>query len=1211
MGVRYIFIQKHNNNLLIFSAIIYILFFVEVSNTHLNNGSDTHHTNRSHNTFRTLSAETRPSRASSVKHRPTLVGTAAVRDQLSTHDEHSSSSRNDLSAVVEIGLQRISLQRQSQPTSFREQSNPRGSAGIIQDGNNFSNKDAADSITSNKNDGQFQTYNARNSLFQAGKTKQSVLHPVPLTNLRKVNARRKNKKTNRKIHKLKHKSTTTNHDNKRNHNTSRKEKRKQSSVDDNAMKFQIASTPLSRAGKISPIKNCLSCLETGEKQISSNITRGEVRPSVSSIHKGEILSIIQWTPPHQRSMDLTETTAQGDVLGNIQASAHDRENTHIASVHATTKYGNSFTNARRKVKVNTKSWLKELANIYEIDGVNIEGELKSTINDVIYNNNHVRVVRQNSNFDRNNTLTDRNHKERNKHQRHKRQHNNNAGVQNKTHLKLRTNQSVPVVQFDDTFGNSTTYENRYISYDTDNNNFLTQLQRSTIVSASSLIETFHKTIDEKKNIVDLKSSVSSALGTFHKIIGKNTRRFDLEKNELMFEQGTKATSSSTASTLARPLKPTGVDPTDALIVRASISMLMSSSRPNAARQSMQLLLYKHGTRFVRSIDRQNYSNQNNEIVSKISVIKKHRTRITRSLERNKVENMNYSTQNKNTSDVSHGKKHGIDELTISINGDRIEKLKNKEEEHQLKSADILDPIHFSNNLHQYFTARSSNSQTYDIDSSPFSYRKTYRPSSKDIRLPPLFSHSSLEHHLSHYPSRFGPPTSTPLPSFDSSTPSNISAQHGSNTFLLCMIHNLSNQSVSWIRSRDSHIISVDQMTFIADERFHVFHEPSSGSWSLQIKFVQARDDGTYECQVSSEPKISHFVHFKVVTPMVRIPGGSDIHVQLGDTVTLTCVISAALHHPTYVFWYQKGVRVVADSEADDTVIRSASSNRRRVTVERVSDDTMVATLLMPRASAADAGTYTCAPDSLPTASITLHVINGEHPAAMQHGASNTTCHASHMLLLSLLALLWVVTSHLLDGYNRPHCLNTEQKSGRFLKTEGSGTHLNRVYSINVRENRYQKPTNKYNEYYQIQCYEENLKPGTPRQFDTKLQIKLTEGTYAKYSQKCTLKKYEFGDLNAQAIDDCSVMDGQDSLVNDNMIYCTNYVNDAMIYTKLPIVKNALSLTSLQQFKYIFTFSWNSIRLIGEPNENALSIHRNEELFLGDFTQIVVSTDEVL
>ena len=71
--------------------------------------------------------------------------------------------------------------------------------------------------------------------------------------------------------------------------------------------------------------------------------------------------------------------------------------------------------------------------------------------------------------------------------------------------------------------------------------------------------------------------------------------------------------------------------------------------------------------------------------------------------------------------------------------------------------------------------------------------------------------------------------------------------------------------VSWIRSRDSHIVSVDGLTFIADERFHVFHDPATGSWTLQIKFVQARDAGTYECQVSSEPTMSTFVHLTVVS----------------------------------------------------------------------------------------------------------------------------------------------------------------------------------------------------------------------------------------------------------------------------------------------------------------------------------------------------------
>lgn len=55
-----------------------------------------------------------------------------------------------------------------------------------------------------------------------------------------------------------------------------------------------------------------------------------------------------------------------------------------------------------------------------------------------------------------------------------------------------------------------------------------------------------------------------------------------------------------------------------------------------------------------------------------------------------------------------------------------------------------------------------------------------------------------------------------------------------------------------------------RMTFIADERFQSFYVESSGVWTLQIKYVQARDAGIYECQVSTEPKISARVHLHVV-----------------------------------------------------------------------------------------------------------------------------------------------------------------------------------------------------------------------------------------------------------------------------------------------------------------------------------------------------------
>lgn len=57
------------------------------------------------------------------------------------------------------------------------------------------------------------------------------------------------------------------------------------------------------------------------------------------------------------------------------------------------------------------------------------------------------------------------------------------------------------------------------------------------------------------------------------------------------------------------------------------------------------------------------------------------------------------------------------------------------------------------------------------------------------------------------------------PYFDTSTTTNITTQLGTHAYLPCKVKQLGNKSVSWIRRRDAHILTVDRYTFIADDRF--------------------------------------------------------------------------------------------------------------------------------------------------------------------------------------------------------------------------------------------------------------------------------------------------------------------------------------------------------------------------------------------------------
>jgi hypothetical protein len=101
-------------------------------------------------------------------------------------------------------------------------------------------------------------------------------------------------------------------------------------------------------------------------------------------------------------------------------------------------------------------------------------------------------------------------------------------------------------------------------------------------------------------------------------------------------------------------------------------------------------------------------------------------------------------------------------------------------------------------------------------------------------------------------------------------------------------------------------------------------------------------------------------------PKIEINGEPDMYVKAGSTVNLTCVITQSLEEPAYIFWYHDNERVLNyDRRAKD------------IRIERVNPDTTVGTLIIYNGRREDSGNYTCSPSNLDSASVLLHVLNGE------------------------------------------------------------------------------------------------------------------------------------------------------------------------------------------------------------------------------------------
>ena len=70
--------------------------------------------------------------------------------------------------------------------------------------------------------------------------------------------------------------------------------------------------------------------------------------------------------------------------------------------------------------------------------------------------------------------------------------------------------------------------------------------------------------------------------------------------------------------------------------------------------------------------------------------------------------------------------------------------------------------------------------------------------------------------------------------------------------------------MAWIRHKDLHILSVGQLKYTSDNRYDIVHRPSTNEYQLHISYIQAKDAGVYECQISTKPISAFHIDLRVV-----------------------------------------------------------------------------------------------------------------------------------------------------------------------------------------------------------------------------------------------------------------------------------------------------------------------------------------------------------
>ncbi|KAI5633120.1 immunoglobulin i-set domain-containing protein [Phthorimaea operculella] len=199
--------------------------------------------------------------------------------------------------------------------------------------------------------------------------------------------------------------------------------------------------------------------------------------------------------------------------------------------------------------------------------------------------------------------------------------------------------------------------------------------------------------------------------------------------------------------------------------------------------------------------------------------------------------------------------------------------------------------------------------------------------------------------------------------------------------------------ISWVRRKgeDLHLLSFGRHTYSADSRYSLaFEQPND--WRLLIQYVSERDEGFYECQISTHPPLVRRVHLAVVVPKVEIVDerGRPLQDKLykeGSIIELRCVVSEVPQPTRQVNWKHGSRLLNYDTKRGGVSVKTEATANGALS-----------RLYIANANRQDSGNYTCSLADVAASAVSVHVLRGENPLAMQRGGAAMF---SHPLLLTL------------------------------------------------------------------------------------------------------------------------------------------------------------------------------------------------------------------